>query len=124
MTFSSHEINAQVIEFLQGIQTQKRSRANETERLLPSCSAVVSAGENWPTLVSTTFSIVKIVGPLWILSEGWSRSNSSSPGLGEAIPGCMVHDGTNDERQIVQVRVPFRKSMGRRDDGESRLARR
>ncbi len=51
------------------LPTSKPSKANVTERSLPSCSVAVFDDENWPTSVSTIFSGVRIVGPSWILSE-------------------------------------------------------
>src|SRR5262249_34304798 len=40
----------------------KHSKAGETARLLPSCSVVVFDGGSWPTSLSTTFNVVKIIG--------------------------------------------------------------
>src|SRR5215831_3505301 len=44
------------------LPTLKRSKASETARLLPSCSAVVFDEKNWLTSLSTTFNVVRIVG--------------------------------------------------------------
>src|SRR5262245_51905581 len=40
----------------------KHSRASETARLLPSCSAAVFDEGSWPASLSITFSVVKIIG--------------------------------------------------------------
>jgi hypothetical protein len=45
--------------------TLKRSKASETARSLPSCSAVVFDDGSWPTSLSTTFNGARIVGPSW-----------------------------------------------------------
>ena len=44
--------------------------------------------------------------------KGWTRSDSSRSGLGEAIPGRMVHGGSNHYGQIVSLRVPLGNRMG------------
>src|SRR5262249_39415002 len=49
--------------------TLKRSKASETPRLLPSCSVVVFDGGSWPTSLSITFNVVKIIGQSWTSSE-------------------------------------------------------
>ena len=52
----------------------------------------------------------------------WPRSDSSRSGLGEAVPGRMVHSGSNHYGQIVSLRVPLGNRVGRRNDGEGSLA--
>src|SRR5262249_42313800 len=44
------------------LPTLKHSKASATERLLLFCLAVVFDGGSWPTSLSTTFSVVKIIG--------------------------------------------------------------
>jgi hypothetical protein len=40
----------------------KHSKARETARLSPFCSAVVFEDGSWPTSLSITFSVVRIIG--------------------------------------------------------------
>src|SRR5262249_14779255 len=51
------------------LPTLKRSKANATARLLPSCSAVVFDGGSWPTSLSITSSVARIIGQSWISLE-------------------------------------------------------
>src|SRR5262249_4543688 len=49
--------------------TLRRSKASGTAQLLPYCQDAVSAGENWQTSPSITFSAGRIGGRSWISSE-------------------------------------------------------
>src|SRR5262245_42906270 len=51
------------------LPTLKRSKASATARLLPSCSAVVFDGGSWPTSLSITSSVARIIGQSWISLE-------------------------------------------------------
>ena len=57
------------------------------------------------------------------MSRHRNAQRQARPG-DHCCPARMVSCGRNYERQIVQVHVPFRYGMGRRDDREGRLARR
>src|ERR1043166_5241568 len=48
--------------------------------------------------------------------EGWPRSDSSPARLGQTVPGRLVYGSSNYQGQIVSLRVPLGKDMGRRYD--------